>query len=871
MKKQNTHRKPPKLPEFLLRALFPDNGSYSTIGDLEEVYNIIVVESGIVYAWFWYWAQMLKSLPACLKNSIYWSLIMFKNYIKIAARHLIRYKGYSFLNILGLSAGIAGCLLIALYVNFELSYDKYHKDYDRIYRIALDQTTSNGSRYYAAAHFQMGPAVIEKFSQTESAVRITEPEYRFVRYLDKLNEEDGLYYADPGIFSMLSIDFIRGNPETAIIRPQTAVLSENIAEKYFGTDDPIGKTIAIDTLDYEITGIIKDSRRNTHLKYRIIMSIETVKDDMHYRNWSSGAHSTYTYVKLAHGTDIKDYERQITQMENDLIKEELEKVGYKHNYFLQPMADIHLHSDLRGELEPPGNRLYIYIFSVAGLLILVIACMNFINLSTARSANRACEVGLRKVVGAKRGQLIQQFLGESILVTSFSLILAIVLVGLFLPVFNNISGSYFSFSDIFQPGFFLGFCLITLLIGALSGCYPAIFLSSFLPVLVLKGAFSRGTRGGFMRKALVVSQFSITVFLIISTFIVYGQLDYMKNRHLGFDKEQKLVISLPRLSMLRDNYQTVKSELLRNASVINASASSTIPGRRTFFWRMWPSGERDTKAQGMNFINIDEDFLSVFDIRMAVGTPLSADLNPEILRRSYVLNEAAVEAFGWSGSEEALGKELLDRNNREIIGVVKDFHIEGLQNQIEPLIMSIWSDHFRYITLTVNTDDLDKTISFVQNKIHKFFPDVLFNYFFLDTDFNSHYRFEEKIGRIFGLFTILGLFIACLGLFGLASFIAEQRTKEIGIRKVLGANVSSIVAMLTREFVKWVFVGNLIAWPFAFFAAEKWLSNFAFRTDIHLWVFFVSGFLSLLISFSSVSFQALKASLANPVKALKYE
>jgi len=861
-------KKPPKIAQWALLRINRKKNRDTILGDFEEFYNEIYQESGPLKAVLWYWYQLLKSIPRFITTTIYWRTVMFKNYLKVTLRNMLRHKGYSVINISGLAMGLTCCIFILLYIQFELSYDTYHPDADRIYRIALEQQQKTGTRSYATVSQMIAPALRTNFSKIELAGRILGVGIKPVKYVDRMFYEEKIAHVDPDIFNIFSVPFIRGNPATALKRPGTAVLTQQMAEKYFGNEDPVGKFIEVDTASYEITGIIQNPPENTHLKFSMVMSYKSIEHVRMLQAWDPGIHPAYTYIKFKERVNVEAFEEQITQYTNNQMKEKLEQRGYIHTYFLQSLTGIHLHSHLSYETEPPGNLLYIYVFSAIGIFILLIACMNFMNLSTARSANRSGEVGMRKVVGAQRKQLVWQFLGEALVLSFISLLLALVIVCSFLQFFNNIIDIQFTGSNLLNPRTILLLFGLMFFIGIIAGSYPAFILSAFKPISVLQGTLRAGSSGALLRKCLVVVQFAISITLITGTIIVYNQLNYMKNTDLGFDKEQKLIVDLPRFSMIRDNYEFVKGEFLQHPSVTGAAASSSIPGRRMFYWRIFPTGE-EGNSQGMNFINADYDFIPEYGLELVAGRSFQRDMRTDAAGNGRILNEAAAHAFGWTPAE-ALTK-FIGPERGPIIGVIKDFHFKGLQSTIEPLVLSIWSDHFKCITLNVNTENLRETLSFIEKKYKELFPGYIFEYFFLDTDFNRQYNFEEQLGRIFGIFTFLGLLIACLGLFGLSSFIAEQRTKEIGIRRVLGASVSGIIGLLTKEFVKWVGVGIIIAWPAAYYVMYRWLEGFAYRIKPGISSFLISGSIALLIAVLTVIYQAYKAAAANPVNALKYE
>jgi putative ABC transport system permease protein len=797
--------------------------------------------------------------------------MMIENYIKTAFRNLKKHKGYSFLNIAGFAVGMACCLLILIYVRHELSYDQYHKDAERIFRIVQDIRTKTANRIFAPISPMVAPTLKKDFPQVEKAGRIWARGNILIKREDRKFYESLFMYADNEIFDILTIPFIQGNPEQALTRPYTLVVSERMAVKYFGAEDPIGKAIQVNDTDFEVTGVVENAPENTHLKYDLIASMETLGDWDEMSNWFSTMF--YTYLKIKPNVEVKYFSNQVSHLADRYVGETLERWGDEFHYLLQPVSSIHLQSHLRYELEPPGNPLYITIFSLVGLFILIIACLNFMNLSTARASNRAKEVGMRKVIGAQKHNLISQFIGESVLVVYLSLALALLIARLSIPALNDVLGTALSFKELMSTPVILALIGGGLLVGLGAGAYPAFLLSSFKPTATLKGMTISVSKSFPLRTILVVLQFTITVVLIIGTILMYRQFDFMKNKYLGFEKEQKLILPLRGGISIKENYETVKDLFSKHPSIKSVSASSSVPGRGVSNFGIKLVGEDDDKNQSMFHLYFDHDFIPDYGIGILAGRAFSRDMSTDI-RGAFLINEAALRAFGWSSPEQAVGKRLqtgFGGRVNPIIGVTKDFHYRGLQSEVEPLVMEYMPDLFRYLTLSVDTSDLNSTLSFVKSQWKTLFPGNPFESFFLDTDFDNQYKAEEQMGRIFGIFTVLGLLIACLGLLGLASFSAASRTKEIGIRKVLGSSVSGIVVMLSKQFAKWVVIANVIAWPLAYLVMDRWLRNFAYRTRISIWVFAEAAALSLVIAFLTVSYQSVKAATADPADSLRHE
>jgi len=865
---QMKRTKPPKFAERIL-GILSSSKKTGILGDTEEEYRMILSDKGRFRADVWYAWQIFRPLPFLIRSEIYWSIAMLKNYLKIVLRNMKNNKIYSFINIAGLSIGIACFLAIFLYVRFETSFDNYHRDADRIYRVSTIVSSLNmpGNRNrFANISGPAAPVIKENFPQVEKAARFQIRRWVLIQYKDKMFYESNCLYADQELFDIFSIPVIKGDLYNLIIRPGTIVLTEGMAKKYFGNEDPVGKTIQVDDANFEITGVVKDPPRNTHVKYRFIASLDFANlNEWQREAWTSTIF--YTYLKVNQDIDTKSFESSI----NTFLKSNPGQLRDDWTYFLQPIKDIHLHSDLIYEVEPPGNPTYLSIFCVIGVFILLIAAVNFVNLTTARSTSRAKEVGLRKVIGAQRGQLVRQFLGESLLLSVFAIAIAVFMVFLLLPFISSLTGIGFQKNDLFNPGILAGLFVLACMIGMGAGFYPALLLSGLSPMLTLKGIFRSGSGRVALRKSLVVFQFAIAVIMIVSTLIVYFQLDYMRNANLGFDKEQKLVVPA-RLS--RNNYESIKNEFLSYHAIKGATASSSVPGQMGGnTWGVNLKGE-DFSGLVFNVSTVDYDFLSEYKLELIAGEGFKKGKSGGAAE-VCLINEAGAKALGFGLPENALGKEIVRaQSGLMIIGIVKDFHYRGLQQKIDPLMLVLPDDRYNnlfVLTLTLETKNLQDTLKFVENKWKELNLGAIFSYRFLDEVFDRLYQTEERVGRIFSTFTALGLFIAFLGLFGLALFSAEQRTKEIGIRKVLGAKVSSIIIILAKEFVKWVAMGIVIAFPIAYYAMHRWLQSFAYRTSISLWIFVFSATLALVIALITVSYQSIKAATANSVDSLRYE
>lgn len=862
---------PPLFPHLILRSLLKGDEFHEFSGDIDEIYQYKYAKESKYRAIIWYWLRVLESIPGIFLDKIYWRLVMIANYLKTALRNFRRHKGYALINTAGFAIGMTVCLLILIYVRQELSYDKYHEDVGRIYRITQDIRTQTSNRIFAAVSPMVAPTLKAEFPQVENAARIIPMGSPLVRHGEKLFYENRFMFADQDLMDVLTIPLVQGDPKKALIRPQTLIISERMALKYFGQDNPVGNTLELNQREFEITGVAVDHPENTHLKYDLIASMETLTEWSEMTNWYSTMF--YTYLKVKPNVSINEFSQKVAHLADKYVAERLVPRGVSYNYSIQPLADIHLHPPVRFEMDPPGNAAYVYIFSFVGFFILLIACLNFMNLSTAQSAQRAREVGLRKVVGAKKSQLVGQFLGESLLLSLLSLGLAVLLAKIAIPIVTRATGITLNFGQLLTPWIILSLIGGSITVGLAAGMFPAFVLSSFRPVATLKGILRQDSRGLALRTVLVVFQFAISVILIFGTLVMYSQFDFMKSRHLGFKKEQKLILPLRGGISITENYEAVKDQFSEHTGITGAAVSSSIPGRSLSSFSIRIVGEDDERVQDMYHLFFDHDFIPDYEIEMLAGQAFRKDRSTDI-KGAFLINEAAVGSFGWSSAEEALGKRLqtgFGGRINPIIGVTKNFHYRGLQSKVEPLVMEFNPDVFRYISLSIDISKLRETLGFVESQWKALFPGKPFESFFLDTDFERQYRADEQVGRIFGIFTVLGLFIASLGLLGLASFTTASRTKEIGIRKVLGASVPGIIFMISRQFAKWVFLANVIAWPVAYYIMSRWLKNFAYRTDIDIQIFVLSGLLVSAMALLTVSYQSIRAATTNPADTLRYE
>ncbi|MCP3681083.1 MAG: FtsX-like permease family protein, partial [bacterium] len=749
---------------------------------------------------------------------------------------MMKQRVFSLINLFGLAVGMACCILILLYVQDELNFDKYHDNYDNIYRITTDGQFGGPLRHFALCSGAMAPVFTEDIPEVLQFTRVFNLQIQqqgrtLISYQDRNFEEEGILFVDSTFFKMFNHEFVRGDAATALNRPNTVVITEETASRIFGDEDPMGKLLQYDQLGdatLEVTAVIRDVPQNSHFSFNYLIPVITFPPRLRMRTMANWLNPTgYSYLLLDENANIEDVQTIMAGVVERKTGQTAKQFNFSVSIQLQKMTDIHLRSNLEYEHGPNNDIKYIYIFSAIAVFILVIACINFMNLSTAKSANRSREVGMRKVFGAFKTNLIAQFLSESILMSVMSFIFAFILVWLILPEFNNIADKNLGLASLNNISIISVIVGIVAFTGIFAGSYPAFFLSAFRPVIVLKGLLSKG--GGItFRKVMVVLQFSISIALIISTFVVLNQLKYMKNKDLGFDKEQIIIIAVNDSQTVR-RYRTVKEELKTNPNIVNVSFCSTIPGRTHVGPLFIPEGKtQQDGSQSMDAIFVDTDFIKTYGMEIIYGRDFSIDF-PSDTVGAFIINETAAKNLGWGA--DAINKEMtmiLDRYRKgKIVGIVKDFHSKSVKLKIEPIVLNVNPRFTGHIAIRFITENVSETVQFLRDKFRELEPTRELDYFFLDEDFDKNYRAEERLSSIFTYFAILAVIIACLGLFGLASFTAEQRTKEIGIRKTLGASVDSIVIQLSNDFIKWVLIANVIAWPVTYYLMSTfWLVNF---------------------------------------------
>ena len=820
--------------------------------------------------------QILKSLPGLIYSNFSGSFTMFKNYIKIAIRNIWKFKGCSLIKILGLTVGMAVFIMIGLFIQFEMSFDRYHKNADRIYRVANERWDEpQGHFKEVGTPGPLAPTLADEFPEVEAGGRIWRWHSGYVNLTsEKITINEELYYVSKEIFNIFSIPFVKGSSELSMKGPFSIIISERLVDKYFRNEDPIGKVFSYNGSDFTITGIIKNMPVNSHFIMDLITPFSTfVRFNGDWINqWNGGG--SHAYILLREGADAEELEKKLPAiLEKYRYNNSGNNVKNKDKLFLQPLTSIHLHSSLNNEYWGDNyNIKYIYIFSAVGIIILLLACINYTNISIAQLLTRSREAGLRRVVGADKSQIVVQFLSESIIISILALILAVFLVIFIAPIVNNIIGRQLNFNIQENPlllPFLGGLTILLILTGILAGIYPALLISSVKPVQVLKGIFYKKSKGSLPKNILISFQFSISIFAIICTVTVMNQLRFIKNKDIGYNKEQIVVINSKGYSRFIQNRHSIKSELLRNPGILAVSYSSNLPnyihrrGRSDFPEK---AGEKPIEFCTNS---IDHDFLNVFGMKIIEGRNFSREFSSDV--GGILINEAAAKVCKW---DSPVGKEFnyWGSGRGKIIGKMKDFHMRSLHYPIEPVFFILSPvNSGPYISIKISAENIPDSIEHIRNTLKTFAPGFPFEYDFYDEVFDRDYKNELIVSKYFNGFALSTVLIACVGLFGLASFTMQKRTKEIGIRKALGATVTNISLLLSREFSYWITIGNLLAWPAAYYFMNKWLHNFAYRMNVQLWIFILSGLSALTLAIITISYHTIKAAHANPVESLRDE
>ncbi len=805
---------------------------------------------------------------------------MLKNYIRSAWRSIMQQRGYSAINILGLAIGISSCLLILQYVSFELSYENFQKNKDRIYRVEQDRY-DNGklSTQWAAGAYAVGNSFKDGIGEVEDYVKLVNNGEVVAEIKNQPFKIEKVFFATRSFFSIFTYPLLGGNANTALSEPFTAAISETTARKLFGSPQAVGKTLALNrNSNYTITAVFKDAPVNTQIRPDILLSYATFIKFVGPNNNPETAwewDGCLTYLLLRKSANPAAVEKKFIPIVVKFTAEDMKKFNAAVVYRLQPLKNIHLYSHYMLEPEANGDGKTVYLLLGIACFIIIIAWVNYINLATARAINRAKEVGIRKTIGSQRRQLIFQFLSESALLNAFAVLLAFVLLLIAIPIFNNLAGQALSFSLLGKANFWLGLAVLFITGVFFSGLYPAFVLSSFRPIEVLKGKMATTTQGSMLRKSLVVFQFAASLFLLIGTLAVYRQIQYMRKQTLGIDIAQTLVVRPPLVgidSTFLQKMGSFKEALMRQSFIQKITMSSSIPGEAV----RWNAGgiklvgEPESKQKQYRVIAVDYDYLKAYDLKIVAGREFSKDFGTD--PQAVVLNRRGIEQLGFNKPEDAIGKKIDFWGEKyTIVGVTENFHQQSLRESFEPLILRLIPDVRGFLSVKTTTARAGQSVDFVKTEWKKFFPGNTFEYFFLDDHFNDQYKADQRFGQVFGLFTGLAILVACLGLFGLASFTTLQRTKEIGIRKVLGASVGGILKLLYREFALLLLLAFFVSAPLAWFAISKWLQGYAFRIDMQ-WIFFVLPFAIITgIAWLTVSFQSVKAALANPVNSLRSE
>jgi len=876
--------RPPRLAEWLLIIFLKAENCNHRLGDFEEVFQYTAQENGWLTAYKWYWLQVICSIPEFINLSFYWSMAMLKNYLTIALRTLNNHKTYSFINIAGVAISIAACFLILKYVSFELSYDGFHKNANNLYRLTNDRY-QNGEliQHGVITYPSVAKTMYSDYPEVLNFTRVTQ----FIRmYMqrDEIGFDENIVFADSAFFSMFSFPLLIGDAKTALAAPYSILLSESFAQKYFGNnwreDGVLGKVLRVDNrYDLTVTAVFENIPANSHLKFDLLTSWSTLGKEYNENYEDSWTNSNFMgYLQLAPGTDSKVLEQKFVDFSKRHFKG-AEVTGYLESFYLQPLQDIHLYSDYEyDETWIHGNGTVVIALLLIAAFILIITWVNYVNLSTARSMDRAKEIGVRKVLGARRAQIVKQFLFESILINALGFLVAVGIIQLLQPIFSNLLTVQFS-SALFTNSLGVGFLALFVTGTIVSGLYPAFLTSSFMPISVLKGKFTRSGRGRLIRKGLVIFQFALSFALVAGTYVVYLQINYMMDKDLGMNINQTLVLNGPHLSRFDSTYynniHSFKTELLRFPEISHVTTSQRVPGRGTgrIFNIQRKSGDSERRFTSRD-IGVDCDFFKTFEMKIVAGrgfdrTDHNLDYNAV---RSVVVNVSATKLLGFDKPGDAFLQEIsFWGKDWQIVGVVTDHHHQSLHVPVEPIIFTPLYSTSNYFYVKVNTHNLPQTILTVEDKYSEFFPGNSFSYFFLDEFFNLQYQVDQNFITAFSLFASLGVLLACLGLFGLSFFTTAQRTKEIGIRKVIGATTGNILVLLVKDFSKLVLLAALLASPITYFVFNQWLTGYAYHIKISWTMLAIPGLIVLTVAIFTVSYQTIKAALLNPVEPLKCE
>ncbi|MFC1725616.1 ABC transporter permease [candidate division KSB1 bacterium] len=859
-----TH-KIPRIFRLLIDFFTDDSDKAHISGDYEEIYNSVYVQNGKIRAYFWAIKQIINLALIYISDSLIWGVNMWKNYLKIAFRNMRKQKSYTVINVSGLAIGLACCILIMLWVQDELSYDRHHEKLDRIQQVVCNMNINNVTRYTASTPAPLSAALKRDFPEIEKVTMYSDKGSFNFKLDDKIFNEEGYGFAEKDFFDIFSFPLVIGDPETVFSDPYSIVLSEEMAKKYFNSENPLGKTLKIDNDFYvTVTGIMKNIPGNSTININflspfVILAKEYYGQDI-LQNWDR--HSFGTFFLISDNNQLSMLKEKIIDYKRTFVEDTSVK------FELVPMNKIHLYTaHISDSISGKGDIKYIYIFSALALIILLIACINYMNLMTSRISRRAKEIGIRKVSGANKRNVLVQFFGETILMTFLALFISVILAQIVLPVFNSLSAKNLQLLNSGNFNIFIWLVLIALLTGVFSALYPAILLATLQPVKILKGEIRQVSKGYNTRTLLVMTQFTFSIILIICAFVLSKQINFLKNKSLGYDKNHLITIRMP--EEVRGRYDALKTELLQIPGIVNISNSySPLTWKNTAISGLDWEGKEDEKVVEFWIDFVDQNYIETLDIVLISGRSFSEKVFKDSIS-SCLVNEEAVRQMGL---ESPVGKWIeFDDKHVEITGIMKNYNFSSLHNPIEPLILFFDPSRLNNVHVRISPDKISANLDGIRETWKKTNPDYPIDYYFVDEQFNRLYRTEEKINTIFRWSALLGIFISCLGLFGLASYIAQKRTKEVGIRKVLGASSTGIIVLMTKEFIKWSFLANIIAWPVAWYVLSRWLENFAYRTEIGWFIFVLSGIIALIITMAAVSFQTIKASISNPVDSLRYE
>ncbi len=863
MKNIKSEYTPPKFAAWILEKINGGARSLSFIGDLYEIFRETAIESGLLKARLWYWKQILNSLNSLFKNTFMGSFIMLKNYLKIALRNLLKGKFYSTINITGLSIGISACIIAILFIRDEFSIDDFHVNGSNIYRVSNEFSGPTGKIYRTTrTRLNMADDLVENYPEVINSARVFE-DYG-VLSSDEKRFNDYIFFVDASFFELFTFPLIQGDPGTIMSEPNGAIISESLSEKFFGDKDPIGKTLTLEMKHtFVIKGIMKDSPPNSRIDYNMFVPISYLRNVIPEERYEST--DVVTYLLLA---EFASHENLKSTIQDFVIRKYGEKFA-RRKYTIQNIKDLYLNSYLDREIGKSSDIKYTYIYSTLALIILLIASINFINLSTARGIKRSQEIGLRKVVGARKKQLVWQFLGESVLTSFFAVFISVALIHQFLPWFNSYTGKELSFRLFLDWQITAGMIILALISGLVSGIYPALIVSRYSPVTTLKSQGSNKNR--FLRRSLVVFQFSVSLLFIVCTFIVSDQMNYLRNKDLGFDTDNKMIFEVYDSTFNEKRFQLLKNELMQNPDIVDMTSGFSTPGLYNGYempFEIIDSGNNN--KYNMSLLWIDSEFLDFYQVKFVEGRNFNMKLAVD-RKGALILNESAVKLLGL---ENPIGKRIkadYEKVEGEIIGVVQDGHLGSLYDKIKPTVFQYSLDMVSSLSLSYMPGSEQELITYMNEKWNELYPGMVLNHFFMNERIERQYSDVEKTEKVYNFAALLSVLIACLGLFGLSSYNAESKIKEIGIRKVLGSSVSSIIKLMTKDFIILVLIANIFAYPTAYYIMSKWLVQFAYTAGIKPQTFFITSLITLSIALLTIIYQSFRSALANPVDSLRYE